>query len=322
MKKLRLDAAINNSYSTTITSGMKGKMSSIATELEKIMILNGTDSDSLRSMENGQIIVLTGTAENVPAFAHPFYSNDKVFIDARPFTNREGGIKDSTEFNLLYKRAIVELCWIEDRVEWASQADFVVDVFATWFADGITRRLNMTMVENQQLRILAAIYYLRTIYRYNGHDKADAYTTLLRVLPRMLRVPINMIQEITDVIGEENIADMFIFNQTDIEINSAHLDKLCTHFNDLTDNAYKLNKSLVFQCLVRGAFICANSPEITSVAIEFPALMYLLIWYCTNKGIQGKTAIGLKVQALGRRHTADKFNRFMEEMFQEFTTSN
>lgn len=314
MNKKRPDFVTSNTYSTTVTKGMKGKMDSIGLELEKVIILNGTDSDALK-VEDNELVIVKGEIPNLGAFAHPFYHNDKVFIDARAYVNRQGGIKDSTEYHFLRRRGILEINWAEDRVEWASQADLVTDVFASWLADCVTRRMNMSMLENQQLRILAAIYYLHFLHRHLNVNTEDTFTTILKVVPRLLRVPATTVQDLAATVGEERLANLYSYKGLETPAAWQYLDEVCNLFNDLTDNAYKLSTALINQCCVRGAFICANAPEITAIAIQHPPVMFLMIWYCGGKGFYNKTGIGMKVQALGKKHGIDKFNHFMASIF-------
>ena len=307
MNKRRPDYNTSNCYSTTVTKGLRGKMEGIGNELDKVIILNGTDCVALK-VENNELVIVKGEISNLAAFAHPYYHNDKVFIDARAYVNREGGIKDTNEYHFLRRRGILEINWIEDRVEWASQADLVCDVFASWFADGITRRMNMSMLENQQLRVLAAIYYLHFLHRHVNINEEETFTMLLKVIPRMLRVPATTLQDIASAIGEDRLNALYSYKGNETAPAWSYLDEVCAMFNDLTDNAYRMNTALVNQCLVRGAFICANAPEITAIAIQHPPTLFLMVWYCANKGFQNKTGIVMKVQALGRRHGIDKNN--------------
>lgn len=309
MKTKRPDFATSNSYSTIITRGMQQKVGKITHEVDKIIALNGNDLNAIEAVDN--CLILKGELESIPAFAHPLIYDDKVLIDARAYVNKEGQIKDLSEFHLLRRRANLELAWVNDTVDFGSQADLVVDVFATWFANGLTRRMNMSMVENNQLRILAAIYYLHFLHRAEGLSDEETAITLLKVLPRILRVPAPLVDEILGALDKEHITALYGYKGEQTPGSSVYLELMLELFNTLTDHSFKLTTPIVFNSLTRGAFISANSPELAAISIEHPPAFMLMIWYAMQKGIHGKTSIGLAASAVTRKHNEDKFNQFM-----------
>lgn len=312
MKKLRPDSATSNSYSTILTRGLNDKMSKIGHELDKVLILNGSSTESLE-FDKGCIII-KGEMDNIPAFAHPYVYKDSVIIDARAFVTKEGNIKDVSEYHLLKRRAYIDLAWAMDTAEFGSQADIVTDIFASWFANGLTKRLQMTMVENQYLRILAAIYYLHFLHRSEGLSDEETAITLLKVLPRILRVPAPMIEDVLNAVNPEQITQLYAYAGEKTPNSAVYLELLLSLFNQLTDNTYKLTTALVFNSLARGAFISANSDEIACIAIEHPPTLMIMIWFAMQKGIHGKTTLGVVVGSVSRRHNEDKFNTFMSSI--------
>ena len=314
MKRLRPDHETSNTYSTTITKSLHPKMEKVGKSIDKIIALNGTDTEALDVTDN--IIAIKGELHDVPAFAHPFYHDEHVIIDARAFVNKEGNIKDLAEYHLLQKRAKAELAWIEDTHEFGSQMDFVTDVFASWFSNGITKRLNMTMAENQQLRILAAVYYLHFLHRSEGTDAIEANLILLRILPKILRVPATMVEEVLGAVGETEIGELYSYEGEETPSSTNYLDALLRAFNNMTDDAHKLTQAVVMQSLTRGAFVAANSPEITSIAIEHPPTFYVMIYFALQKGVHGRTTLGVTTASVARRHNEEKFEKFMNTVFQ------
>ena len=280
--------------------------------MDKIIALNGSDNDAIERLDN--ILIIKGELESVPAFAHPIIYKDQVLIDARAYVNKDGQIKDLSEYHLLRRRAAADLAWANDSMEFGSQADLVVDVFASWFANGVTRRMNMTMVENNQLRILAAIYYLHFLHRAEGLSDEETAITLLKVLPRILRVPAPMVDEILGALDKEAITKLYGYYGDKTPSSGEYLNSMLELFNTLTDHSFKLTTPLVFNALTRGAFISANSPEMAAIAIEHPPALMVMIWYALQKGIHGKTTIGLTAGAVCRKHNEDKFNQFMGQL--------
>lgn len=309
MKKLRPDWLVSNSYATTITGNQKKKIETVTQEISKLIALHGKDS-SLFIQEDG-LVILKGELETIPAFIHPIYIDGLMAVDARAFVNKEGNIKDLAEYQLIRKRALVELAWIEDRVDFGSQTDLVIDVFGSWFSHGIAKRLNMELVDAQNLKVLSAIYYMHFLNRDIDIMGDEVRTRILYVVPRALRVPTNVVEEILDGVGIDLISSIYCWEGTKEKEPVYYLSSMIVAFNKLTDNVYKLDTLSVMNALTRGAFIAANSPEITAVAIEFPPMFFLMVYYTLEKGIHGKTTVGITSHSVAPRHDTNKFNKFI-----------
>ena len=309
MNKLRLNYLTSNSYATFSTKHLADKMKHVGDTMEKLSVLHGADSTLIEC--TGDLITLKGEENHVPAFIHPYYYKGKICLDARAYVNKEGNIKDLSEWQLLKKRGMMEIAWIEDRFDFNSQMDLVVDAFASWFSSGIAKRLNMDMVDAQTLKLYAAIYYMGLLNTSMEMPIDEVKIVLVRNLTRTLRVPVTLVEELLDSSDMEVIAKIYNFkgNEEPPAVNKIHM--LISVFNKITDGLYKLELATIYASLTRGAFISANSPELTAVAIEFPPMFFLMVSYAMDKGIHGKTTIGIAVNSIVRVHDGDKFRKFI-----------
>jgi hypothetical protein len=306
--KLRLDHDKCGVYDTTVTRGLKDKMVKMGISLEGVLALHGADSDNFTVRES--VYALRGNAEQIHAFPHPVYHGGKAFVDARPFTNNEGQIRNMAEFRFLEERGQMEVFWMHNTLEWAGHAGFVSDIFGSWMSNCVTRRLNMSIMENQQLRILGCIYYLRPLLMEMSASEEDIIAMVVKLVPKYLRLPAEMVD--TLITGHETvIAELFRYTGDKSEQPGYYLQKMCDIFNAVTDNSYKLNPAVIFQCCCNGAFICVNSQELASIAIEHPPTFMLMMYHCMQKGPQSKTNIGLTVQGLMKKHNDDAFIKMM-----------
>lgn len=312
MQRIRPDSHVRNSYSTTNTISLTNRMEGIKLHLDKNYALYGSDNTKFQVENN--VVILKGEMSDINSFMHPFYIQGKVFVDARAFITKEGNIKDLGEFQLLKKRAIVELAWIENKAEFGSQSEFIADVFSSWFSNGVAKRLNMNMQDAQYLRIIAAIYYLHYLHSSIDMSPEEVKVVLIKVISKSLRVPTSMVEELIDTIGNEIISELYNWKGKDEVVTSVKLNQLSNCFNKLTDDIYKLNTTLIYTCLVNGSFIAVNSPDFTAIAIEHPPMFFLMVHYALEKGIQGKTSIGLTVHSVNNRHDTNRYENFMKSI--------
>ncbi len=311
MKKLRPDWEKNNSYTTFSAKLSEEKIKGIADSVEKYATIYGKDGDSTVIKIEGSLVILKGEASGIPSFTHPIYHNGQIYIDARAFVTKDGNIKDLFEFQLLRKRALMELAWIEDTAEFGSQFELIIDVFSSWFSGGIAKHLNMDMADGQYLKALAAIYYLHFLHRDMEVSDDETRIILTRQISRACRLPVTMLDDIFNNLGMEDIAKMYNYKGVEEYSSTRYLDDLCTIFNKLTNNVYKLNRATIYTSLTRGAFIAANSPELVAMAIELPPLFFLMVSFAMEKGYQGKTSIGIYTQSVMNKHDSKKFTQFI-----------
>lgn len=296
---------IPTSYSTLLTRSQQDRISSVSPAIDKELTI-GADATILKQEDHG-VLAIIGEM-NVPAFAHPIIHGDQVIVDARALFNKKGDIKNNSEYLFLKRRAIMEREWVRSQEQFAAQGAYVVDVFASWFADGLTMRASMPIQTSTQLRILAAVYYTGRLQRESEEDidRKDIIVKLLRVIPRYTRIPAQVVDDLFTGI-EEKIASLYT-----VEGNS--LEALIKVFNDVTADEYEVTTNLVYNALTRNAFVAINAPELVGMAIEVPPLFFLMIEYCLQKGIYRKTTIGQKTDGLSRKHNVRGYQDFMASL--------
>lgn len=299
------------SYDSAINRGMRDKVYGGLEELLKLLTLSQEDFEQFGT--DAFAFTASGN-DRVPIFQHPIISKEgKVFVDARPFISSTGNIKNKNDYVFLRRRAIIELFWAKNSDEFGGQEGFIADVFGSWFSNGIGSSLNLPMQVSQELRILATIYYMALVQRDQGYkDSEDLIFMLLKVLPRMMRIPAQPIDDF--FVGKEE-AIFNLYKRTAVT-KDAPLENLILAIGETIDDNYGVNKSSIYAALTRGAFVAANAPELVATAMELPPLFALMMDYSLTKGIYGKTTIGRVTLSLSRKHNVRRFEEFVKTIYE------
>lgn len=287
-------------YDSIVLRGRKASLQNVENEVLKLLTLDDTGE---RVLKEKNIVSIISNAEGVPGFAHPIHAGETIIIDRRPYVNREGKIKRDIGDHLLVQRAKIEHAWLMSPDIFASQDSLIVDIFSTWFSKYIANRLNLDTRSDEQLKVLAAIFYAGKLHSKEELDRDELEFWLLRRLPKMLRISADFISEVLDD-REEMIWKIWL----------GSLPDLATTFNDIMDNSVEIDIEAIYNALSRGAFIGANNVEIVSVAIEHPPTFMILVDYALEKGLQGKTTLGRISNSLAGKHNHKKFKAFMHNI--------
>lgn len=300
---------LSSSYTTHVTIGLYDKVNTIAMRLAKILMLNKNDTSFTQVKSN--IYALAHDQDSVDAFLHPIIYKNTAYIDVRPFTDMNGAIRNNNEYTLLVRRAILDLEWATNNDVFASQERFVVDAFASWFANGLARHTEVSLLTSTQFRITAAIYYLGIFHNAEHASNEDVVLLLLKQLPQILRLPTGVIDDVITA-NEDAMVSLYLTPSGDVK---SRLGQLITLLNIITQNEVQIDIGVIYNSLCRGAFIAANAVDLAAIAIEHPPMLMIMLAYVTQKSIQNNTTLGRAALGIMRKHDFNSFETFLSDLY-------
>lgn len=298
-----------NSYTTLANISERDNSIKIAKDFNQLVLL-GADSDGVLEQEDDKVYSLRSGMDNIHSFSHPIIYKGNAFIDTRAFVGRDGKIRLGTDFKLLMDRAKLELLWMENSEVFTGISSILVDVFASWLSGSLSRRLDLDMDSVTTFRIVAGVYYMGLINREDDIDVDEANIRILRMIPRLLRIPapiINLLLEQYPGMLEN------LYRHTTDE-NRSKLSELTITLDELSNKNYDISKATLYGSMLNGAFIGANSSSTAAVALELVPTLANLIYLTRAKGIQSRTEIGRVVSGIIKKHDFDNFDSFMKKV--------
>jgi hypothetical protein len=300
----------NSVYVTTPLRGLADKSLATVNVIKSLLMIN-KESDIFRKVNNNLIAVI-GDNDKIPSFFHPIVFEDKVYIDCRAFISKEGNIRNQYEWSLLVRRGCLDYQWIIDSGLFIGVENFVIDSFSTWFSVGLQRNTNASLLTATNYKIISAIYYLGLFNTDTFSSDEEIINYLLKYLPRIIRIPAQVILDIISV-KEELIIDLFTTKQVNLFLTdkTTKINQLAEAITELTNEPFKIDTGIIYNSLCRGAFMAANAAEITSIALEHPATFIAMLTCVINKGLQGNTGLGRAALSTIRFHDKAVFDKFI-----------
>lgn len=298
---------VPTSYTTITNIDQSKRVADITERLEKLMIIAPED---FKSVGPNAYALLSLYSDSIQSFNHPIITKDgKVFMDARPFLNRAGGIKNKADYMLLERRSNIELAWANDPFEFVGHEAFIGDIFGSWVANVMGSRLNLPLVDAMHLRILATIYYVALIQRDTSMNEEETIPFLVRYISKITRIP------------AQPIDDFFTGNESHIHrlfleaagANTTPIKALLIAIESTMDEDLGIDQTTIYNSLTRGAFVASNAADIVAVALEVPPVFFLIVGYSLQKGIFGKTTIGQTALGLARKHDSRSLEAFIKQ---------
>ena len=297
-----------NAYTTQITAGLFEKTTMIAARLAQLYLIDKSNP-IFKQQSHTNIIALIGEQDDIPPFHHPIIYKGQAYIDGRAFVNSAGILRNVYDFNFLVLRAQLDLEWTTNKEIFQGQEAFVVDAFASWFSNGLARNLELGLLAATNFKIAAAIYYLGIMHSMENMHKDEVILTLLKMLPRIIRVPA---QVIDDLIAQDEAAfiDLYLHKNTEKPEYFSNIHKLITILNTITNNEVTVDISVIYNSLARGAFITTNAVELASMAVEYPPVLIAMLILVNQKSIQRNTGLGQILFGIYKKHDIDSFEKF------------
>lgn len=298
----------DTSYSAKATLGWQPKTLEIGHVLESYLIVNKASELFRSENPSHTIYTLIGNVEHVPSFLHPIIYKNKAYVDGRSYMNREGAIRNPYEYSLLLRRASLDLEWVVDRDMFYGQMPLAVDTFSTWFAHGLQKQTNASLMTATNYRILAAIYYMGLFNTQSIAHEKDIEFYILKKLPRIIGIPSQLIQDLF-AINMDAIIGLYCNGTTR---QHDRLTLLAENLTLLTNEEYQIDVGIILNSLCRGAFMAANAIEITSISLEHPPTFLAMMSFVVAKGMQNNTNLGKALMGVSRKHDMQAFAKFIE----------
>lgn len=189
--------------------------------------------------EDIHIFFVVDKSSPVPSFNHPVVIGDRIFLDGRPYINldRNEGIyvvRSRMDFKLAWMRAAIEYVSI---VEEGAEKDYrliynasslPMQVFITWFAENITRRLGLDQEAQMLLSVVAGFYF------YGIHTEEEEWTEHLRSkvathISKVTRIPVQRVLELSEDFSYMDRLEGFVENAKRI-VSSSRMEDMNTGF--------------------------------------------------------------------------------------------
>lgn len=225
---------------------------------------------SIRFGEVNELELLTSKDKETPIFAHPFaneFNGEKrITIDGRSSTRIDKAtgnvvVTSSTEYEFLILQGLMQYFWMEGEIQpFLATGPLAPKVFTRWISDGITRRLNLTSLEQLQIAVVAGLYY----YQLFGNDLKQESTKLKVVgqVARTVMVGADKVFAIADKLPPmTNIAGLI--NGIKIAVESPRIDML---------------SPVLLYAILGGSWFGANAREIVAISLEFPPTFLSMIY--------------------------------------------
>ncbi len=305
------DVKLFTAYTAIPNFGLYATMQHAGGILQELATLNKEEYfKAMGGHENpDSVLALIALTDKVPTFQHAIIYNNVAYIDLRPWVTREGKIRDTFEVGFILRRAKLDLDWAYRQSLFLPLNDIVVDSFSTWFANGISRRLDITSHLVVKIRILAAIYYLGMMDNASEINDRDLEYYLMRSIPRMLGIPVQLLLDLFDE-DKDTVLDLYRKSAHSVT-QTNKLSVLIYAISAFNSINYDIDVGVVQNSVCGGAIIVANAINITATALEHPPTFIMMMFMVMQKGNQSRTTLGLAVDSISRRHDRAVFDKFI-----------
>lgn len=231
--------------------------------------------------------------KSVPAFGHPIClgggDESDWIIDTRAFVSpRESEqtvIVGTADYRFLTLRALLSRAWADgDTTSFLSTGDLAPTLYISLIAEGLSRRLALSPLEQMPLSAITALYYYLQFER--TPPESETFKNLLATkVSRITRIPPARVFEILDQV------------QYPMDLSS-----YCEQVKVLVDNPklHGLTPALIYTA-VGGIWFGANAREVTAVALEYPPYLHAMLYTCLTSSAYSRSLFGAAVKRFDRR---------------------
>lgn len=290
----------NSAYATTATRGYA--MSKVENALEQAFYHNNT----LEIRENIHFIASGVEGVNaIPVFNFPIISKlkdaDVVFFDARSIVNRSqhamnnNGIRDQLELQARTVQAQLTLDWhhgYQARIRDISPLG--LQVYAHWLGETIAKRFALDPLEQLQISVLAAVFYLNNFW-----DHTDATSQEIGYLQSVItRVCGYRHSDVTEIIENHPII--------------RNLEEFCDAVKTFTQSVRLEDFNVATLAgAVQGSWFGNLRGEIMTIALEYPPVWLTLLFQAITNRSYKKTGL---TQIVERNTYRKHHENFIREM--------
>jgi hypothetical protein len=297
-------------YETRINSQYRNQLSDVKKAIEKQTAMG---EDRFFVSLGKYVRMPKYDNDTLPHWSHPFVMGGTVYMDARPFMNKVGGIKNHVEYDLMRRRAVLEYLWKDDPEIFERLMPDMVVVFAEWYTGGISSRYNASEVDRSRFKVVAASYYVWLILTQvqNGKvSKEDVRNITAKILSRTGGMPANYV---FDVLNDMDTLELLEGAYPDIDRLARNTKAMATFdMGDFTAIA-------AMQLMSSGSWIGVNNVMLSAMALEHPPLFLVLIAGShAISGYRNKTRIGRAVNSMGRKINPESLNTTLIRLVDEY----
>lgn len=283
----------------------------IASELAKAKVTPG----ALQVAEDGDVIIITPYAQDVPVFYIPITENElggrklfnpgAIFVDGRSFMKKSTQIKGETvtnnqttqEFTLRAAKLIHY--WFNAptaRLDLMRTSDLPATAFTGWISSEISSKLGLDADTLRTLQIITATFYAHLYHAESEVMSERGQDKVIRLVSRWTRHPLDKIDIVKDLAYMRGMTE--------------YVDEVKRIFSSNTRIAM-ISTGLLISSLNRGWF-GAGANELMTVAIEYPPVWLALVEAASNSKVYKKTGLGRVVERYSRATMAADFSKSLD----------
>lgn len=285
--------------------------------LEEIAIKEYTVTPILRESHNGDFLagVITGTslAQNeIPVFAHPFEIKKKdrehqIFMDyravvgSRKYEGAKPAVIAHVDFRMLRLRQLLNVLWLGLNPQVFRDVSFVpAAVYASWISQGLGKKFGLDPKEQQQIGILAAVFYQTLFYEDNKIEKDKLEAAAIRAT----RSPYQLV---TETISQVNIEELVSIADL-VEAIKKTLDN--PRLNGLSSGAMIM--------FLQSGWFGLNAREVLPVALEHPPTWLTVVYFSLLERTYRNAGISHLSKMYEKAKGGDSFIRSLDNVTEDY----
>lgn len=247
-------------------------------------VLNGYLTGDIKALpHNENVLVVEGghvIDQTVQQFNHPLViehaGKNLVAVDVRPtgkydFQQQEFHVRDTNGHAFILMRGQLNELWVSGQESYLRNVSpMAMDVFASWLAEGIAKRIALEARDQALVTVLAAVFYSNLF-----SDKTELSDTD-KVLMK------------SQIVKATGLPEVMVYDVIEQRSIITNLEDFCQACREVTQSVrfQNFNVSLLLQ-IVGGFWYGVNARELIAVALEHPptwlAVMYQAI---TDRGMR------------------------------------
>lgn len=243
---------------------------------------------------------LIGPSQNateVPEWHHPitieYNKRHYTLVDARPFMNQHGEIRNGMEFRNLQKRAVLSNVWHVQPEDFDSLDSVLPIVFAKWVTSAIQMRHGIDLRDQQITEIVMAAYYQTLMRDANRLSKESAYVRVSRFIGEKMRLRNPLVE---GLLADETFKE-FVDGLNYAVLSGAGMSHALKYTGKLIQSQdIEVTHSELLIQLVGRSWSGLHAQEIAAIAMEHPPTLAYMVLNTIESSFYRKTRLGSAVK--------------------------
>lgn len=295
-------------YDTTL--GVAIPTSPIERCIKEAIVRDGVDYNTLDVITSEQLLPLfvtglSGSESNIPLFAHPLVvknhnHHDYLCTDIRLFIKNQLPItaKNTTEFNFVKSRAILNLAWLTGSPSGMKNTlGFAATVFSAWISEVISKRFALDPRDQLVLAIISHFYFQSLHYPESTFDEETKQIFAVHTM-KATKCPSQLVFEVFDKITQLR-----------------NIDDYCTNVKAILENVRlkDFNVGMLITC-IGVSWFGTNAKEILAVALEHPPTWYAIVFTSLNERTYKDSMVARVAERYGKNNAWDSYSKSYGEL--------